>query len=88
MKSIFMFCGFSLFSFSAFAEPRCTDVPKSQWKSESEFQEKMKAEGYKIKKFKVTKSNCYEIYGWGKDGKKVEIYFNPSTFEAVESKTW
>ena len=32
-----------------------------------------KAQGYKIKKFKVD-GNCYEIYGHNKEGKKVEIY--------------
>ena len=33
-------------------------------------------DGYTIKTFKVS-GNCYEIYGFAKDGKKVEIYFNP-----------
>ena len=31
-----------------------------------------------IKKFKVL-DYCYEIYGKNKEGKKVEIYFNPVT---------
>ena len=39
---------------------------------------------YKIKNFKVTAGNCYEIYGWDKAGKKVEIYFNPVTGAKVK----
>lgn len=41
--------------------------------------------GYKVKTFKVS-GNCYEIYGWTKDGKKAEVYFNPVTGAVVKSK--
>ncbi len=78
----------ALASLPAFADPQCTDMPKAEWKSETEFQDKVKADGFKIKKFKVTKSHCYEIYGWDKAGKKVEIYYNPVTFEPVKTKIW
>ncbi len=66
-----------LLSVSAFAGPDCTKEPKAKWQDEKKFQEKLVADGYKIKVFKVTKGNCYEIYGWNKEGKKVEIYFSP-----------
>lgn len=62
---------------SAFAGPDCTKEDKSKWQDQAKFQENLVKEGYKIKVFKVTKGNCYEIYGWNKEGKKVEIYFNP-----------
>ena len=45
----------------------------------------LKAQGYQINKFKVTDGNCYEIYGFNKDGKKVEIYFDPVSGKAVKS---
>lgn len=61
----------------AMAETKCTTEPKDKWQDQTKFQEKLKADGYKIKVFKVTKGNCYEIYGWDKEGKKVEIYHNP-----------
>ena len=54
---------------------------------EADFKAKVEAEGYKIKTFKVTKDNCYEIYGVDKDGKKVEIYFNPETGAELERKS-
>ncbi len=70
----------------AFAGPDCTKEAKDKWKDEAAFQKSLTEEGYKIKKFKVTSGNCYEIYGHNKDGKKVEIYFNPVTGEKVKEK--
>ena len=70
----------------AFAGPECTTVDKAQWQDQTAFQENLKSQGYEIKKFKVTSGNCYEIYGWDKDRKKVEIYFDPVSGNAVKSK--
>ncbi len=70
----------------AFAGPECTTADKAQWQDQTKFQESLVAQGYKIKKFKVTKGNCYEIYGWNKDGKKVEIYHDPVSGKAVKSR--
>lgn len=70
----------------AFAGPECTQEAKSKWKDQNEFEKSLKEQGYKIKIFKITKGNCYEIYGWDKSGKKVEIYFNPVTGEKVKEK--
>ena len=61
---------------SAQAKKNCTDEPKEKWMSEEAFKKAKEAEGYKIRKFK-TPGTCYEIYGTDKEGKKVEIYFNP-----------
>lgn len=58
------------------AKKSCTEEPKEKWMTEADFKKKVEADGYKIKKFK-TPGTCYEIYGTDKDGKKVEIYFNP-----------
>ena len=69
----------------AFASPTCK-VPKEKWIPEATFKKSLEDQGYKIKTFKVTKGNCYEIYGTDKAGKKVEIYFDPSTGAALESK--
>jgi hypothetical protein len=76
-----------MFAASAFAaEPECTKEPKDKWKDQAAFKTGLEAEGYKIKKFKVTKGNCYEIYGHNKAGKKVEIYFNPVTGDKVKEE--
>ena len=67
------------------AETECTKEPKDKWKKEEAFKKELEAT-YKIKVFKVTKGNCFEIYGWNKEKKKVEIYFNPVTGEIVKEK--
>lgn len=61
---------------TAVAGPQCTTAPQAQWMSEAAMRAKIEKDGYTIKTFKVS-GNCYEIYGFAKDGKKVEIYFNP-----------
>lgn len=74
-----------LASVSSFAKVECTSEPKSKWKDQDAFKKEL-ALNYKIKVFKVTEGNCYEIYGWNKEGKKVEIYFNPATGEKVKER--
>lgn len=85
MKTITTLLAASILSTLAYAgEPTCTQEPKDKWMKEDAFQTARKAEGLEIKKFKVTKSNCYEIYGKNKEGKKVEIYYNPVTGAVVK----
>lgn len=69
----------------ALAKKSCTDQPKDKWMSEADFKKKVEAEGFKIKTFKQP-GTCYEIYGTDKDGKKVEIYFNPVDGTPSKSK--
>lgn len=61
---------------SAYAAKNCTTEPKEKWMSEEAFKKMVTEQGYTIKKFKQP-GTCYEIYGTDKDGKNVEIYFNP-----------
>jgi len=67
------------------AKKNCTDQPKAKWMKEEDFKMKAESEGFKIKKFKQP-GTCYEIYGTNKDGKNVEIYFNPVDGTPVKSK--
>ena len=69
----------------AYAKKECTTEPKEKWMSEEAFKAKVEAEGYKIRKFKQP-GTCYEIYGTDKEGKKVEIYFNPVDGSIVKAK--
>lgn len=88
MKALLMAAAVLAFANTASADPKekCTTEPKAKWQDQAKFQENLKKEGYKIKVFKVTKGDCYEIYGWNKEGKKVEIYFNPVTAAVVKSE--
>ena len=70
---------------SAFAGPSC-NVPQEKWMKEADFKAKIEGQGYNIKTFKVSKGQCYEIYGFDKAGKKVEIYFDPATAAVLEQK--
>lgn len=70
---------------SVYAKKDCTTDPKDKWMSETDFKKKVEGEGFKISKFKVS-GNCYEIYGTNKEGKKVEIYFNPVDGSPAPSK--
>lgn len=85
MKKVVLMMALSLFATASYAKKSCTDQPKEKWMSEEAFKSKVESEGYKIKKFKQPGS-CYEIYGTDKDGKKVEIYFNPVDGSITKSK--
>ncbi|WNC11209.1 PepSY domain-containing protein [Pseudomonas coleopterorum] len=69
----------------ALAATECTTADRSTWQDPERFQAKLKEQGYQINKFKVTKGNCYEIYGLDKDRRKVEIYHDPVSGTAVKS---
>jgi hypothetical protein len=67
------------------AAPQCTAEPKEKWMPEEIMKAKVGALGYaRIKTFKVS-GNCYEIYGYTKDGKKAEVYFNPVSGDVVKA---
>ncbi|OYW52220.1 MAG: hypothetical protein B7Y80_20910 [Hyphomicrobium sp. 32-62-53] len=72
-----------LCSTAAWASPDCTAEPQDQWLSEEAMKAKATELGYKAEVFKV-EGSCYEIYGYNKDGKQVEVYFNPVSGAVVE----
>jgi hypothetical protein len=69
----------------ALAGPDCTKEPQDKWLSEEAMKAKIGEMGYKIDVFKIEDS-CYEIYGYNKDGKQVEVYFNPVSGDVVEEE--
>ena len=86
MNRILALAAAALVSTSALAGPTCT-APKDKWMKEADFKAKAEAEGYKIKRFKVNKGQCYEIYGTDKAGRKTEAWFNPETGASLGSKS-
>jgi len=82
---LLIFMSLFMASGSVFAKKNCTDQPKEKWMSEADFKKKVEAEGYRIRKFKQP-GTCYEIYGLNKNGKNVEIYFNPVDGAIVKEK--
>jgi hypothetical protein len=69
----------------ALASPQCTSEAKDKWLAEDVVKAKAEALGNKIDIFKITKGNCYEIYGRDAFGNRIEIYYNPVTGDAVKS---
>lgn len=71
----------------ASAGPKCTEEPTSKWLTEEQMMMKITDMGYKdIRNFHVSKGRCYEIYGYDKSNRKVEVYFHPISGEVVEAK--
>lgn len=85
MKGLVFMVMLLSFASSAFAKKNCTSEPKSKWMSVEAFKSMAEKDGYKISKFKQP-GTCYEIYGANKDGKKIEIYFNPVDGSIVKEK--
>lgn len=71
---------------SAFADPRCTDTPQSNWMPQATMLRNLADAGYTMDVFQVTRGSCYEIYGRDKAGAKVEIYFDPVDGKVVKEK--
>lgn len=74
-----------LVSGSVFARADCPKYPKNEWMPEADAKKKIEAMGYKIDKFKVA-GQCYEIYGFNKDGKKAEVYFDAKNLAIIKSE--
>jgi len=70
----------------AIAGPECTQESKEKWQSMDSFKDKLAKDGYRVKRYKITSGNCYEIYGWNKDNQKAEIYFNPVSGAIVKQE--
>jgi hypothetical protein len=85
MKKEFLIATFVALAGTAHAKKSCTDEPKGKWMSEETFKAKLVEQGYKIRKFKQP-GTCFEIYGTNKDGKEVEIYFNPVDGSVVKEE--
>ncbi len=85
MKNLSALFVTTLVAGAAVAGPTCT-VPQEKWIKEADFKARLEAQGYQIKTFKVSRGQSYEIYGFDKNGRKVEIYFDPQTGAVIESR--
>lgn len=60
----------------------CTTAPEAQWLSIKELQTKVEAQGYTVKKAKLKKA-CGELYTLDKNGKRVELFVDPTNGKIV-----
>lgn len=61
---------------------QCKNIPKEQMKSQQELHKKLTDEGWRIRQIKLM-NGCYEVYGFDEKNARVEVFFNPQTFEYV-----
>lgn len=77
----------ALLAGSALAGPTCTRESRDKWIPEADMKQKIAEMGYRdIRTFKTTSGNCYEIYGYDKDGRKAEVYFDPVDARIVKAE--
>lgn len=79
MQKILIAALVSLVALPALASDRC-HVEKSKWRPVDELKTELSAKGWTISNVK-TEDGCYEVYGKDEKGKRVEIFFDPATFE-------
>jgi hypothetical protein len=85
MKSLVLSALVLSVSGAALAGPAC-NVPKEKWMAESSFKKGLQDQGYRILLFKVSKGDCYEVYGVNRSGQKVKVYFDPETSVVAQSQ--
>jgi hypothetical protein len=59
------------------------NVPKAEWKKQTELRDKLLADGWKKVRQVKTENGCYEVYGFNEKNERAEVFFNPKTFEKV-----
>jgi hypothetical protein len=60
----------------------CNAGPQSGWKSQDALKAALAKDGWQVRKSKVD-GGCYEVYGTDPQGRRVEAYFHPVTFEKL-----
>ena len=60
----------------------CTSAPATQWLSIDALQAKVEAQGYTVQKAKLKKA-CGELYTIDKNGKRVELFVDPTSGKIV-----
>lgn len=69
---------------TALASEEGCNVPMSEWQPREALQQKLEKEGWQVRRIK-TDEGCYEVYGFDKDGRRMETYFNPKTFAMIRN---
>ena len=87
MKRILVTLAFALGAGAALAHGnvQCPVHPKSEWRPHTELEQKLTKEGWVVRRMEKT-DTCYEVYAKTPDGKRVEAFFDPKTFERVEER--
>jgi hypothetical protein len=63
----------------------CTTEPQSKWKPQAEAEAAAKASGHEVRRSKI-EGTCYEVYAV-KDGKNLELFYNPTDLKLLHTVT-
>lgn len=69
---------------AALASPRC-HAPMADWQPRQALEDKLKAEGWQIRRIK-TDDGCYKVHGTRGDGRKVRAIFAPDTLALIRER--
>jgi hypothetical protein len=61
---------------------QCPKHPKEEWRNHNELHQKLQSEGWQVRRMEKTPT-CYEVYAKDPQGKRIEAFFDPKTFERV-----
>jgi hypothetical protein len=78
-------CVATLMAAPAGAADLCQSHPKDQWVKEDQIEAKAEGMGYQVRLVQP-EDGCWEVKGTTKEGKRVEVYFDPATAEVVKTK--
>lgn len=85
MKRLLLVTATASLTFAAAAQAgddqrRCGNVPVADWMSEQDLRTKVTAMGIEVREISID-DGCYEVEGRNRDGRWIEIGFNPQTGE-------
>lgn len=63
----------------------CTAEPQAKWKPQAEAEATAKAAGFEVRRSKI-EGACYEVYAV-KDGKNLELFYNPMDMKLLHTVT-
>jgi hypothetical protein len=67
----------------AHAAEKCS-VPVADWKPRAELEAMLEKKGWDVRTIKID-DGCYETYAIDEKGNKVEVYFDPQTFDRIDA---
>jgi hypothetical protein len=77
--TLLLACG----SVFAHGNVQCPQYAKAEWQAQDLLKQKLLSEGWQVRRIEATKT-CYEVYAKDAQGKKIEAFFDPKTFERVK----
>lgn len=83
LRTALLALAMGLATLPTWADDEC-DAPVARWQSREAVRQMATQQGWDVQRLKID-DGCYEVYGKDEKGEKVEIFFDPATFEAKGS---